>query len=786
MDAPLGRRQGAPERLSEPGRRRLHVVFLIRSFGFPEGMAATHRVRLLGRALIEQGASVRVLCTRVSELPGEVLSAETKGTTPEGISFRYTTHSTVRSDSFIVRRLREALGFVGALVELTSMRRRGSLDCVYLTAAPDGWRLSVWLLVRAMNAQHVPVVVEFNELPGDATWLPSLISHRFSHLDGMSGAVAISRWLAEWVSAEAKRIHRSVAQIEIPIVVDTAEQRPEPYPDGTPTLVYSASTEYGRAVTFLLKAMPIVWRRHGDCRLVVTGMRPDVVTDLVTREGLRDTLADGRVVSVGYVDRPRLLELHREASALLIPLFDDLRSRARFPTKVGEYLASGRPVVTTDVGETERYLGDAVTAYVATPSDPTSFADRIIEVLDDPARAAAIGQAGRRLAEEDFDYSLHGPALHTFLTSLSAAPAKKPPSVRASGSAEVGRATGWFPRASRMADKPEASGRAEGSSILPIRLAVTIDTEADGQWDAGVPVTTRNVAYWEPFQELCETYGVAPTYLVATEIVEDDRARDLLGGWAQSGAAEIGAHLHPWTTPPYVDRPGLRYNDAAHAYPSQLPDDLLGEKLTVLTRQIGDAFGRAPTSYRAGRFGFDTRAARHLARLGYSVDSSVTPLSSWRAHPGRDGEGGPDFRHHSPHPFRIEGTGDPDLLEIPVTVLATYQPLARSRALLEAYRSLPVRGARKLVLSRWLLPQPMWLTPDPRYDAEDLVSVWRCAQHARHRTAVMMFHSSELMPGGSPFRKDARSVRELLESLDAFFSTCTRGGRRVRDPLGNG
>ncbi len=34
----------------------------------------------------------------------------------------------------------------------------------------------------------------------------------------------------------------------------------------------------------------------------------------------------------------------------------------------------------------------------------------------------------------------------------------------------------------------------------------------------------------------------------------------------------------------------------------------------------------------------------------------------------------------------------------------------------------------------------------------------------------MMFHSSELMPGGSPFRPDAASVRDLLDCLDAFFA----------------
>jgi len=309
-----------------------------------------------------------------------------------------------------------------------------------------------------------------------------------------------------------------------------------------------------------------------------------------------------------------------------------------------------------------------------------------------------------------------------------------------------------------------------------MKLAVTIDTEADGQWRPGVPLTTRNVAFWEPFQELCDTHGVPPTYLVATEIVEDGRARDLLSGWTRRGAAEVGAHLHPWTTPPFADRPGLRFNDPAHAFPSQLPDDLLHEKTAVLTDHITAAFGARPTSYRAGRFGLDVRGAKHLADEGYVVDSSVTPLWSWRRYPGLGGEGGPDFRRHTPRPFHILGAGSPGLLEIPVTLFATYGPLRRSRALLEAYRSLPVRAIRKVLLSRWLLPQPMWLTPDPRYSAADLAGVWRCAEDAGLETAVMMFHSSELMPGGSPFRPDARSVVELLACLAEFFTFVSRRG----------
>ncbi len=308
-----------------------------------------------------------------------------------------------------------------------------------------------------------------------------------------------------------------------------------------------------------------------------------------------------------------------------------------------------------------------------------------------------------------------------------------------------------------------------------MKLAVTIDTEADGQWDHGAPLTTRNVAFWEPFQELCERHGAAPTYVVTTEIAADERARELLTGWARRGACEVGSHLHPWTTPPFADRPGLRFNDAVHAFPCQLPDELLHEKLVTLTEQVTAAFGAPPTSYRAGRFGFDARSAAVLAATGYVVDSSVSPLWSWRAHPGLEGRGGPDFRRHRPWPFLI-GDGDSSLVEIPVTILPTYTALRRSPALLAAYQLLPVRAVRKLFLSRWLRPQPMWLQPDPRLGADDLASLWRCAERLGLEALVMMFHSSELMPGGSPFRPDVDAVRELLTCLDRFFGFVRASG----------
>jgi glycosyltransferase involved in cell wall biosynthesis len=400
-----------------PHSRRLRLVFLVRSFGFPNGMAATNRVRLLGRALIEQGVDVSVVCMRVSERPGEVRNTAVSGVA-DGMAFRYATGSTTRSTSFTERRWRELRGYASTVMELWRRRRAGALDCVYLAALPEMWQPGVWLQLRWLRRIGVPVIVELNELPSETPRLPQGLSRHVSHLDGADGAVAISAWLRDWVVTEASRIGRRVAVVEVPIVVDPAEHRPAASPANPPMLVYSASNEYGRAVTFILRALATVWQKHPSCELTVTGMRPATVAGLLAAEGLRED--DPRVRAVGYLERDRLLQSYGSASALLIPLFDDLRSRARFPTKIGEYLTSSRPVVTTAVGEVERFLTDGETACISPPGDPEGFAKNVIALLDDPALAGSIGAQGRRLAVERFDYSLQGPPLRAFLDGLCA------------------------------------------------------------------------------------------------------------------------------------------------------------------------------------------------------------------------------------------------------------------------------------------------------------------------------------------------------------------------------
>ncbi|NLO27795.1 MAG: hypothetical protein GX113_06420 [Actinobacteria bacterium] len=306
---------------------------------------------------------------------------------------------------------------------------------------------------------------------------------------------------------------------------------------------------------------------------------------------------------------------------------------------------------------------------------------------------------------------------------------------------------------------------------------MTVDTEADNQWAHGIPLSTANVGYWEPFQRICQERGVAPTYLVTSEIAADPAAQVLLRRWISAGAAEVGAHLHPWTTPPFDEKPGFGFNDRSHAFISELPIDLVRAKLETLTGQIQDTFGVRPTAFRAGRFGLNNSSAQVLAELGYLVDSSVTPLTNWSRTPGLpNGLGGPDFSSHSSAPFIVAETGDPGLLEIPVTVTPTYDYLRRSPALLRRYqRSIPVRALRKASRGRWPRPQPVWLHPAHLQTPGNLQKACE-SQVTNYGVAVMMVHSSELMPGGSPRTPTPESVRAVLARLEVFLDYCLKKG----------
>jgi glycosyltransferase involved in cell wall biosynthesis len=75
------------------------------------------------------------------------------------------------------------------------------------------------------------------------------------------------------------------------------------------------------------------------------------------------------------------------------------------PLKIYSYLWSGKAIVATDL-ETHRQVLDETTALLVPPT-AEAIADAVVALLRDPARRAAFGEAGRRVAEERYSYRVY-------------------------------------------------------------------------------------------------------------------------------------------------------------------------------------------------------------------------------------------------------------------------------------------------------------------------------------------------------------------------------------------
>jgi glycosyltransferase involved in cell wall biosynthesis len=85
--------------------------------------------------------------------------------------------------------------------------------------------------------------------------------------------------------------------------------------------------------------------------------------------------------------------------------------------KIMEYMALGKPIVQFDLTE-GRFSAQRASAY-ARKNDPVNLAEKIVELIDDPARRAAMGHFGRRRVENELEWRYEAPKLLAAYAALA-------------------------------------------------------------------------------------------------------------------------------------------------------------------------------------------------------------------------------------------------------------------------------------------------------------------------------------------------------------------------------
>lgn len=286
------------------------------------------------------------------------------------------------------------------------------------------------------------------------------------------------------------------------------------------------------------------------------------------------------------------------------------------------------------------------------------------------------------------------------------------------------------------------------------KLIITIDTEADNQWDVSHRISTENSLYLPRFQELCERYGFIPTWLTNWEMCGDERFVRYMKPKNDFGLCEIGMHLHAWNNPPEFP---LKSVTNQRAYLIEYSEKQMAAKIDALLDALRKSFEVAITSHRAGRWALDGRYAALLAERGFVVDCSVTPHMSWAGAPGQTGMPGSDYSLSPEVPYEL----CPGLLEVPMTIRRTnrfaFDAVCEPKDIL--------RQGKRLLMGQW-----QWLRPSKNPSASSLTSLLRDVSKSDDDYAMFMIHSSELMPGGSPNFPDESAVERLYRVIDKTFA----------------
>lgn len=295
-----------------------------------------------------------------------------------------------------------------------------------------------------------------------------------------------------------------------------------------------------------------------------------------------------------------------------------------------------------------------------------------------------------------------------------------------------------------------------------MKLIITIDTEEDN-WGDYTPTghTLENIEYIPRLQELFDRYDVKPTYLITYPVAADDRSVSLLRGIMESGGCEIGTHCHPWNTPPFEE-----IANAENSMLCNLPMDLQFRKLKTLHETIVRNFEITPVSFRAGRWGSSREVLLNLCRLGYRLDTSVTPYTDWTSYYG------PDMSKYTPETFQFtngEGKSDASLLEIPATVGFLQKDFALSNAVFNMAHHPSLRQFRLVgILDRLKIVNKVWLSPE-RSNGQQMISLAKRMLKNNYQFINMVFHSSTLKAGLTPFVKSIDDEKRFLGNLEEFL-----------------
>jgi len=378
---------------------------------FPIGNVATHRLMTYGKELAKTD-KVIVLVLKSTEIAGRVVNGSTKGIA-QGISYQYMSATTIWDTTASI--FSKGIVYFGGIVRTLVTLSKESINTIILYSSDPIYFLVFGLYARIFGKA---IFIDRSEFPSFVQTRGALL-YRVCYLAGFKlfdGVIVMTTELARYYS---KIVSTGARLFILPMSVDTGRFNSITTPLTLPPFFACVFGVHNRdCVLDTIRAFEIFCNK---------GKHPHVMLKLI---GDLENLKDGKKAQGYLIERPELAKrivltgpvVSSEVPQLITDSLGLVTTPRHFPSggfpsKLGEYLATGRPIITTRVGEIENYLIHGRHCLISNPGDVEQVAEFMEWVAEDSERWVDMGRQGAELARTVFNVKTYLGELRKFLDS---------------------------------------------------------------------------------------------------------------------------------------------------------------------------------------------------------------------------------------------------------------------------------------------------------------------------------------------------------------------------------
>ena len=387
----------------------MRVVILL-NYSFPDSTASANRYLSIAKALSFAGIDTEIISLQASHRKHLNQDMKASGIY-EGIRYTNITGITYRPDNFFIRNLYKIVGKMRIFKLIFIKNREKKIDFVFVPSRTPILNCFMHKYFRLLKIRSLIESSEYPEIFLNGKFTGNMLYFLYKNIflknrfiDGMI-----------LMTFNLELYYRNITLRKVPSVVipmsvdlerfdkiDESENESEKY------IAYCGTLDNSKdGVGILIRSFASISEKHQDVRLMIIGGSSDRSQLEYYKSMAEELKVKNKIVFTGMVNRDDIPKILKVAIALVLSRPSSHQAQGGFPTKLGEYLASSRPVVVTNVGEISRYLENGVSAYIAEPDSFKDFSDKLNECLSDRTESAKIGLNGYSVAKKHFDYKIN-------------------------------------------------------------------------------------------------------------------------------------------------------------------------------------------------------------------------------------------------------------------------------------------------------------------------------------------------------------------------------------------